>query len=172
LAKIEFICPSCESPQQLEGILTNADVTRPITAIDDGELEESVEYDDDKTVVDGMTARFQCAQCGFIIRDAANNVITDDDELVYRIKEAYSEPHTTVGVSFSARGGIDMRIEIRKSGMTPEDLVNGLNAGTIQTTVQYGGKVMVTETGELVGDIVRVDNNMDYEDFELEEKPS
>jgi hypothetical protein len=87
-------------------------------------------------------------------------------------------PHTedapTVRVSFCAQGHINQTIRITHPTLTPDQLIEGLNAGSIWTTAQEGGDVTALappsriEKGDVsdrVGYVEDVDNNLEYDEF-------
>lgn len=70
-----------------------------------------------------------------------------------------------VTISFLAEGFINQRIRITDPEMTPEKLIEGLNKGTIFTTIQEDGVVEYVENEKQVGIVDGVDNNLEYLDF-------
>ena len=72
-----------------------------------------------------------------------------------------------VRLSFSAMGHVKQTVTISKPGITQEDLIKGLNDGTISTSERKGGTVDITANGEIIGTVTSVDNNLEYSDFEL-----
>ncbi len=78
-------------------------------------------------------------------------------------------------ISFTARGKITQSIRILKScKLTDEDIVDKLNCGLIQTSVQEkGGELAYRDPDNglpyvKLGTVVDVDNDLEYENFELE----
>lgn len=74
-----------------------------------------------------------------------------------------------VEIRFSVQGYIKQVVEITKDGYTPERIQEELNKGILVTTVQEDGTMDVTASGEVVGKVASVDNNLEYDDFEVEE---
>lgn len=73
-------------------------------------------------------------------------------------------------VSFCVSGHIVQTIRLHNScELTPEEVVKGLQEGTIATTVRYGGEVDMVADGKTIGVIIDLDNNLEYSDFELEQ---
>jgi hypothetical protein len=70
-------------------------------------------------------------------------------------------------IQFSAMGYVNQKVLITRDGLTPQDLVEGLNDGKYQTTIQEKGSITETATGEPVGQIISVDNRLEYTDFDL-----
>jgi hypothetical protein len=72
---------------------------------------------------------------------------------------------------FSASGTIKQTVRLNAKavalGITPKRLQSGLNSGKYVTTVQEGGTVEITATGEAIGAVVGVVNEMEYEQFEV-----
>lgn len=74
-------------------------------------------------------------------------------------------------ITFSANGYFTQEVEITKEGLTAQQLQEMLNAGKAWTTIDDSGegKVEIVETGEIIGRVLSVDNNLDYDDFVVEE---
>lgn len=70
-----------------------------------------------------------------------------------------------VKVSFSVSGTIEQTLEV-PADMTLSELEDQLNNGQIVTTVQEGGSLDVTATGNSIGKVLDVDNQLEYEDFD------
>lgn len=70
-------------------------------------------------------------------------------------------------LSFTAQGHVNQTIQITNPAYTPRQIVDMLNSGDAETTVQEDGTVDITATGEVIGKVVYVDNHLEYEDFEL-----
>jgi uncharacterized membrane protein len=71
----------------------------------------------------------------------------------------------TFELSFTATGHIEQTIEITNLAYTAKKIVAMLDSGEATTTVQEGGKVEITATGEVIGKVVNVDNSLEYEEF-------
>ena len=53
--------------------------------------------------------------------------------------------------------------------LTAKQVVEGLgDGGALATTIQKGGEVIHVESGEVIGHVVNVDNNLEYSEFVLE----
>lgn len=91
-----------------------------------------------------------------------DTLIVPDDE------EAPRQPgeRREVEVTFNVAGYVKQTIVITNPNFNPEQVVKGLQDGTLVTTVQEGGSVDVTATGEEVGRVVHVENECEYTDFE------
>ena len=72
-------------------------------------------------------------------------------------------------LTFSASGTIKQTVRLNAKavalGITPERLQAGLSSGEYVTTVQESGTVEITATGEAIGAVVSVDNEMEYGEF-------
>lgn len=73
-----------------------------------------------------------------------------------------------VQISFLVQGHINQTISLNR-GITPEQLVAGLNSGKYFTTVQENGDVILLDNGHesVIGKVTSVDNECSYTDFEL-----
>jgi hypothetical protein len=74
-----------------------------------------------------------------------------------------------VRIRFTVVGYVEQTVRLSKP-MSAEDLQTMLNKGTVFTTIQDGGTVDIVETGEVIGTVVDVTNNCEYEDFEVEDE--
>jgi len=72
-----------------------------------------------------------------------------------------------IKVSFLAQGHINQTINVLDARWTDSDIINGLNDGTLSTTVQKNGTVDITETDTPIAVIVNVDNQLEYAGFKL-----
>lgn len=72
-----------------------------------------------------------------------------------------------IDISFLVQGHINQTIELFDD-YEHINVVEGLEAGTVMTTVQEGGDVLGVVDGNLItiGKVVNVDNNLEYEDYE------
>lgn len=70
-------------------------------------------------------------------------------------------------VTFSAQGHIKQTIEVPVD-TDPEELQAALNSGAVFTSIQEGGQVWFLDSPDKSGTVVNVDNNLEYEDFEVE----
>jgi hypothetical protein len=74
-----------------------------------------------------------------------------------------------IKISFCVSGHVSQTIRLLNScELTPEEIVKGLNEGTIATTVYEGGKVDMVADGKNIGEIIDLDNNLEYTDYDLE----
>jgi len=71
-------------------------------------------------------------------------------------------------LSFTAQGYIKQTVEITNPKYTPKKVIAMLNAGEAATTVQEGGVVEIVATGEIIGKVVNVDNNLEYEEYDAD----
>lgn len=80
---------------------------------------------------------------------------------------------TQCSYAFDVSTTISQDVEITKPGLTPEELILGLNEGKYITTISYGSDrepQIVDENLESVADILGQDNiglDVPYENFEL-----
>jgi hypothetical protein len=74
---------------------------------------------------------------------------------------------TNFTLSFTAQGHISQTIQITNPAYTPKRIVAMLNSGKAVTTVQENGTVDIVATGEVIGKVVNVNNELEYDDFEL-----
>jgi len=73
-------------------------------------------------------------------------------------------------LSFSAGGHIIQRVYIvNPKEYSPKRILELLNSGKAQTTVQEGGTIDVVSSGETIAHVVDVENNMTYTAFEVHE---
>jgi len=73
-------------------------------------------------------------------------------------------------INFLAQGDITIKVEWTDqefAKMTPDEILRRLNAGELFATAQNGGHIMAMEGDHLreVGNVVNVDNNLEYTDF-------
>lgn len=81
---LKFICPECKC-EQLEEIVSSAEVTTPINQLDE---ECDFEYDlHSQSIENGHVERYQCVYCGHMVVDEDDSVITDSAELVAWLKK-------------------------------------------------------------------------------------
>lgn len=76
-------------------------------------------------------------------------------------------------ISFTAQGHVVQTIEII-SDHTLDQIIKMLNKGTAVTTVQEGtdkhpSYIELTATGEKIAKITDVDNQLEYNDFDIDE---
>jgi len=74
---LKFKCPSCNK-EDLEIVETDITMTSLIVEIDE---ESCFEYD----LIDtggGTVGRYQCLECGFVLKDENEQVITTEEEVV------------------------------------------------------------------------------------------
>lgn len=70
-------------------------------------------------------------------------------------------------IVFNASGTCRQTVVIKKEGITAEQIQRGLEDGTIFTSAEPSGLIMMLETGEVIGKVVTVDNDLSYEQFEV-----
>ena len=83
---LKFKCPSCKK-EDLEIIETDVIMTSLIVEIDEGNC---FEYD----LIDtggGNVDRFQCSECGFVLKDENEKVITNEEDVVEWLRKNCSE---------------------------------------------------------------------------------
>jgi hypothetical protein len=74
-----------------------------------------------------------------------------------------------IKISFCVAGSIKQTIRLLNSvKLTPDEIVQGLNDGSILTTIQEGGTVEFLADGKKIGEVVNVDNECEYTEFDLE----
>lgn len=73
-----------------------------------------------------------------------------------------------ITITFNASGYVRQTVQITNPKFTPEQVVQMLNDGSAVTTVQEGGTLDITATGEKIGEVVNVDNDLEYEEFDLD----
>ena len=73
-----------------------------------------------------------------------------------------------IKIVFNAQGWVKQTIEITDPTVTPEALVEMLNEGKAVTTIQEDGLVEILATGKQIGRVINVDNNLEYEEFDIE----
>ena len=80
--KLKFTCPNCKGTR-LEVIETNAIVSSVISNLDpDGDFDY-----ENLTVDDSVVDRFQCIECGYVLKDRNGENITDNLEVVKWLKK-------------------------------------------------------------------------------------
>jgi len=73
-----------------------------------------------------------------------------------------------IEISFAARGYVKQNIVLlERCQLTPEQIIDGINKGTIVTTIQEHGRLEILSTGEVLGHIQSIDNELEYSDYEL-----
>ena len=84
--RYDFECPACfKMPAQLEEIITGGVITFPILDVTEDEVLWNTDY---MNVHESWTDRYQCAHCGYILKDPeTQEVITEVDDLVKWLKE-------------------------------------------------------------------------------------
>jgi len=70
-------------------------------------------------------------------------------------------------ISFTAQGTIYQTIEILNDEPI-ESIVEKLNNGQYLTTVHEDKTISVTESGRIIANIIDTDNQLEYNDFEVE----
>ena len=79
-----------------------------------------------------------------------------------------------ITISFLAQGYVNQYISLPDDfDLSDEEIIRGLNDGSILTTIQEEGVLMFIspKTGQKAhfGEIENVDNNLEYTDFEIRE---
>jgi len=74
----------------------------------------------------------------------------------------------TCNIVFSVSGYVEQTIEILDEQYTAKDILDGLQAGTMCTSIQEGGEVihMTEKETKVIGKVIDVYNNCEYVDFE------
>jgi len=83
---LKFKCPSCKK-EDLEVVETDVVMTSLIVEIDE---ESCFEYD----LIDtggGNVERFQCLECGYILKDENEQVVTTEEDVVEWLKKNCSQ---------------------------------------------------------------------------------
>lgn len=75
----------------------------------------------------------------------------------------------TFEISFTAQGYVKQTVEITDETWTASKLEKALNKGKVVTTIQEDGSIDITASGKSIGKILNVDNNLEYEDFDVTE---
>ncbi len=70
-------------------------------------------------------------------------------------------------ISFTAQGTIYQTIEIL-NGDSIETVIEKLNNGQYVTTIHESKMIEVTESGRVVAKVINTDNQLEYNDFEVE----
>jgi len=79
-----FRCPECDE-SRLEEIVTQATIVNRVIELDPKYPDEPfVEMSD---ICDGVTERFQCAYCGYILYDKDGDLINNFDDLIEWLDE-------------------------------------------------------------------------------------
>lgn len=73
-----------------------------------------------------------------------------------------------IRVMFGASGYVTQDIEVADE-VTAEELEAKLNSGEWATTIQEGGSLDVTATGESIGKVLYLDNGLEYDEFSATE---
>jgi rubredoxin len=71
--ELKFTCPNCKD-NRLEVIETNAIVSSAISNLDENGEFEYINFNIDDSTVD----RFQCVNCGYVLKNKKGNKITDN----------------------------------------------------------------------------------------------
>lgn len=70
-------------------------------------------------------------------------------------------------ISVSAEGWFNEIIELNDDcKLTKEEICKKLYNGDLVTTIQEGGSLDITATGESIGKVINVDNELTYADFD------
>jgi hypothetical protein len=87
-------------------------------------------------------------------------------------KMASKKTKQFVDLSFMAHGYIKQTVKITKDGITPRQLVDMLNSGEAATTIyEHNGSVEIFATGEKIGEVVNMETELEYDDFEFSNEP-
>ena len=80
--KLKFTCPNCKG-NRLEVIETDAIVSSVITNLDiDGDFDYG-----NLSVDDSVVDRFQCVECGYVLKDKNGEKITDNLDVIEWLKK-------------------------------------------------------------------------------------
>ncbi len=74
----------------------------------------------------------------------------------------------TCEIVFSVSGWVEQTIEILDEKYTAAKIVKGLESGSICTSIQEGGEVILIDkkgNTRIIGKVIDVDNNCEYMDF-------
>lgn len=75
-----------------------------------------------------------------------------------------------VKITFSVHGYIKQTVQLHNDcHLTAEEIEVSLADGKLVTTIQEDGTLDITENGQAIGQIVYVDNECEYEDYEVVE---
>ena len=72
----------------------------------------------------------------------------------------------TVRIAFGAAGYVTEDIEVADD-VDEQVLADKLASGEWVTTIQEGGSLEVTASGQVIGRVVNIDNELEYDEFEL-----
>lgn len=87
MAKLKFICENCKGTE-LEVVETDIVRSTPIYFLKLDNDEYTIEYNHNgEETHDGYIDRFQCSNCGNMIKDECNEPIQNEDELAYWLKD-------------------------------------------------------------------------------------
>lgn len=86
-------------------------------------------------------------------------------------KEAFKkpEPGREVTVTFEAQGSVKQTVLLTDPNIIARKLEKMLRKGEAATTIQEGGTVDVVADGKVLGRVVNVDNNLEYDVFDVED---
>ena len=69
-----------------------------------------------------------------------------------------------IKVTFGASGYVTQDIAVADD-ISEQEMAENLNSGKWVTTIQEGGNLEVTASGEVIGKVVNVDNDLEYDEF-------
>ena len=80
---LQFVCPGC-GWKELESVETNVTVGSIITNIDES---GDFDYGDQNYCDGGCVDRFQCAKCGYVLRNEDDEPVNENLEAVEWVKK-------------------------------------------------------------------------------------
>lgn len=82
------------------------------------------------------------------------------------------EKSKEVEITFNVSGYIkqNVMLKLEYAHLTPDEIAAKLNSGEWVTTIQNNGTVDISANGEEVGQVTDIDNNLEYENFQVEEE--
>jgi hypothetical protein len=72
-----------------------------------------------------------------------------------------------IKITFGASGYVTQDISVPDE-VSAEEVAAKLNSGDWMTTIQEGGNLEVVASGEVIGKVVNVDNDLEYDEFSVE----
>lgn len=165
---MNYICPNCGGTR-LEEIMTGVTLSSEITNVDSGDIE----YQDPPGSAgdSGQVDRYQCVNCGDMVKDENGEVITDCLELSERLEQLAEA--RLLEISFTAQGHVKQTIYITDHRYTPEQVLTMLKSGEAVTTVQEDGNVIVVkelnnDNNGAIATVISSDVNLEYDDFDAD----
>ena len=72
-----------------------------------------------------------------------------------------------IKITFGASGYVTQDLSVSDE-VSAEEVAAKLNSGEWMTTIQEGGSLEVVASGEIIGKVVNVDNDLEYDEFAAE----